>query len=75
MESNIKNLVRKEHDTLGIIKYPFWQMAAKNSQAVYGCVNYGEAMCLKEIERQCDSIQEECLEVFFYSLQIKNFVV
>lgn len=28
-----------------IIKYPFWQMTAKNPCAVYACVNRGEAVC------------------------------
>lgn len=35
-----------------IIKYPFWQMTAKNEKAVYACVNYGESLCPKEIESQ-----------------------
>ena len=35
-----------------IIKYPFWQMTAKNPKAVYACVNFGEAACPQEIERQ-----------------------
>lgn len=28
-----------------IIKYPFWQMAAANSRAIYACINLGEAIC------------------------------
>ena len=32
-----------------IIKYPFWQMTAKNPKAVYACVNAGEAYAPKEI--------------------------
>nr|WP_305146195.1 Sir2 silent information regulator family NAD-dependent deacetylase [Bariatricus massiliensis] len=36
-------------NTPGIIKYPFWKMTAKNPQAVFACVNYGEAVCPKEI--------------------------
>lgn len=36
-------------NTPGIIKYPFWQMAAENSQAVYACVNLGEACAPAEI--------------------------
>lgn len=36
-------------NTPGIIKYPFWQMTAKNQQAVYACVNKGEAYVPKEI--------------------------
>ena len=39
-------------NTPGIIKYPFWQMTAKNSKAVYACVNYRESLCSKEIEKQ-----------------------
>lgn len=36
-------------NTPGIIKYPFWKMTAKNPEAVFACVNYGEAACPKEI--------------------------
>lgn len=39
-------------NTPGIIKYPFWQMTAKNPKATYACVNLGEAMCPRELERQ-----------------------
>lgn len=39
-------------NTPGIIKYPFWQMTAKNPDAVYACVNYGESFCPREIEKQ-----------------------
>lgn len=35
-----------------IIKYPFWQMTAKNPKAVYACVNFGEAICPREIAEQ-----------------------
>ena len=40
------------YNTPGIIKYPFWQMTAGNSKAVYACINYGEAVCPHEIEKQ-----------------------
>ena len=33
-----------------IIKYPFWQMTLENENAVYACLNYGEAFCPGEIE-------------------------
>ncbi len=33
-----------------IIKYPFWKMTAKNLNACYACVNYGEAFCPSDIE-------------------------
>lgn len=32
-----------------IIKYPFWQMTAKNERATYACVNLGEAVAPTEI--------------------------
>ena len=35
-----------------IIKYPFWQMTAKNPNAVYACINYGEAIAPNEIRKQ-----------------------
>ncbi len=35
-----------------IVKYPFWQMTAKNPKAVYVCLNKGQAFCPREIERQ-----------------------
>lgn len=40
------------YNTPGIIKYPFWQMTAENPKATYVCINYGEACCPKEIEKQ-----------------------
>lgn len=40
------------YNTPGIIKYSFWQMTAQNPKALYGCINYGEAICPKEIEKQ-----------------------
>lgn len=35
-----------------IIKYPFWQMTAKNPNAVYACINLGEAICPDAIAKQ-----------------------
>lgn len=35
-----------------IIKYPFWKMTAENKNAVYACINYGNAVCPREIMRQ-----------------------
>ncbi len=40
------------YNTPGIIKYPFWQITAKNPKATYACINRGEALCPREIERQ-----------------------
>ena len=40
------------YNTPTIIKYPFWQMTSKNPNAIYACVNQGQAVCPQEIERQ-----------------------
>ena len=40
------------YKTPAIIKCPFWQMAAKNPNATYVCINQGQAVCPHEIERQ-----------------------
>ena len=40
------------YNTPAIIKYSFWQLTAKNSKAVYACVNFGEAFCPKQIQSQ-----------------------
>lgn len=37
------------YNTPVIIKYPFWQMTAKNPESTYACVNYGEAICPDDI--------------------------
>ena len=36
-------------NTPAIIKYPFWQMTARNPNAVYACINFGEAAVPDEI--------------------------
>lgn len=46
-----------------IIKYPFWQMTAKNPKATYACINYGEAFCPQEIEQQSVCINEDIKKV------------
>ncbi len=43
-------MVRYKHNTPGIIKYPFWNMTAKDPEAVYACVNDGEAVCPEQIK-------------------------
>lgn len=42
-----------------IIKYPFWQMTAKNPKATYACINYGEAVCPRGIEQQSICIDRD----------------
>ena len=39
-------------NTPGIIKFPFWKMTAKNENAVYACLNFGEAYAPDEIAEQ-----------------------
>lgn len=46
-----------------IIKYPFWQMTAKNSNAVYACINKGHTFCPQEIDRQSICIDADIAEV------------
>ncbi|WP_130836060.1 SIR2 family NAD-dependent protein deacylase [Lachnoclostridium sp. Marseille-P6806] len=46
-----------------IIKYPFWEMTLANKQAVYGCINYGEAYCPGEIEDRSICINGDIGEV------------
>ena len=51
-------------NTPGIIKYPFWDMTAENGNAVYSCINFGEAYCPKEIENQSICIDGDIDEIF-----------
>ena len=47
------------YNTPVIIKYPFWQMTAKNPNAIYACINQGQAVCPQEIERQAICIDSD----------------
>ena len=47
-----------------IIKYPFWQMTARNPKATYICINHGEAFCPEEIEQQAICIDDDIDRVF-----------
>lgn len=47
------------YNTPVIIKYPFWQMTAKNPNAVYACINKGEAACPDEILKQSICINSD----------------
>ncbi|MCM1304762.1 MAG: Sir2 silent information regulator family NAD-dependent deacetylase [Lachnospiraceae bacterium] len=51
------------YNTPGIIKYPFWQMAAGNRKAVYACLNKGEAVCPDEIKKQAICIDGDIGEI------------
>ena len=51
------------YNTPIIIKYPFWQMTAKNPNAIYACINQGQAACPQEIERQSVCIHADIGQV------------
>lgn len=46
-------------NTPGIIKYPFWKMVHKNKNATYACINLGEAVAPKEIEKKSICIADD----------------
>lgn len=62
-------MVHNEHNTLIIIKYPFWQMTAKKPEAVYACINYSEAFCPREIEKQSVCVNSDIGEIINTILQ------
>lgn len=51
------------YNTPIIIKYPFWQMTAKNKKAIYACINYGEAVCPDEVKKQSICIDDDIGDV------------
>ena len=51
------------YNTPVIIKYPFWQMTAKNPKAIYACINQGQAVYPQEIERQSVCINADIGQV------------
>ena len=51
------------YNTPVIIKYPFWQMTAKNPDATYACINQGQAVCPQGIERQSVCINADIGQV------------
>lgn len=46
-----------------IIKYPFWQMTAKNPNAIYACINSGEAVAPSKIAKQSICINKDISKV------------
>ena len=42
-----------------IIKFPFWKMTMANPEALYACLNYGEAYCPRQIEDQAICIDDD----------------
>ena len=58
------------YNTPGIIKYPFWEMAAQNPGAVYACLNLGQAACPAEISEQSICIDADIGSVLRAALKI-----
>ncbi len=50
-------------NTPGIIKYPFWRIAAQNPNATYICINFGEAECPKQIEDRAITVNADIADV------------
>lgn len=50
-------------NTPAIIKYPFWRFTIRNPRATYACINYGEAFCPPQIEKQAICINEDIQKV------------
>lgn len=46
-----------------IIKYPFWQMTARNTSALYACINLGQAAAPLEIASRSLCINEDISKV------------
>lgn len=51
------------NNTPGIIKYPFWQMTAKNKNATYACINLDAAVAPHDIKQQSICIHGDIAEV------------
>lgn len=47
------------YNTPIIIKYKFWHMTEKNSDATYVCINYGDAVCPSEISNRSICINKD----------------
>ena len=52
------------YNTPVIIKYPFWQITAKNPKAVYACLNFGEAFCPEQIRPQAICMDADIGTIF-----------
>ncbi len=57
------------YNTPGIIKYPFWQMTYQNPKATYVCINYGDAICPKEIREQTVCMDQDIGKVLVSLLE------
>ena len=51
------------YNTPGIIKYNFWQQTLRNPDATYVCMNKGEALAPREIQRQAICLDGDIAEM------------
>lgn len=56
-------MVRNKHNMSVIIMYSFWQMTLENPNVTYACINYSEAVCLSDIEKQSIYIDDDIWKV------------
>ncbi|MDE5867345.1 MAG: hypothetical protein K2H02_00200 [Anaeroplasmataceae bacterium] len=56
-------------NTPGIIKYPFWQFTMDNPNAIYACINLGEAVVPRDIKNQSFCINEDIGKILSRILQ------
>lgn len=54
------------YNTPSIVKYRFWHMAYEWKDAVYACINYGEAYAPDEIQKKSICIRGNIMEIFQY---------
>ena len=50
------------YNTPGIIKFPFWKITAKNPEAFYICVNFGEVYVPDEIKKRAICVNSDINE-------------
>lgn len=50
-------------NTPSIIKYPFWKMTTINKDAVYACINFGDAYSPREVEKRSICIDDDIGDV------------
>ena len=54
-----------------IIKYPFWKITCANPDAVYACLNFGEAYAPDEIRERSICINGDIRDVLLKMLKIR----
>ena len=60
------------YNTPGIIKYPFWKMALQNPEAVYACVNRGQAFVPGEFRQNALCLDDDIGSVLNNLLRMRG---